>query len=482
MSRSPLLRLLWLLSALFIVYGTTIPFDFVADRQLAIEKLSLVTLNPLVSPDTGRRISVPDVVQNLLLFVPFGILGMAVLGPRLSWALRLVLLAGLAAALSTFVEALQLFTADRTSSLSDVVANTAGALAGGVAGVTTVDVFRRAVRILRELGVAEPPAFYPTMVAVMVVCIAAWEPFDVTLDVGSIWWKLKALGGDPWQSGVPGDEAVQVLRYAWCALLMSAWLTQMDVRASLSRAVIACSLVGIALEGSQLLIGARMPSLESALVNVAGALAGGLLWIVVPRIRSPQLWVPLLAAAIWLGAAMQLLSPFSVSPEYKAFLWMPFLGQYANTTTETLSHTFELVLLYFPLGFALPWVTTRARLYPAAMLLAAAMAFPLEYFQGWIVGRFPDVTGVMLAMLGALAGAWTGGAGWTRFRAAIARRDKLSSQRLVWPPILDEPTGRQKPGQFVGDQLVGTRCHMTDIAEVQPFRSNGGLERLEGLD
>jgi VanZ family protein len=54
------------------------------------------------------------------------------------------------------------------------------------------------------------------------------------------------------------------------------------------------------------------------------------------------------------------------------------------------------------------------------MLLAAAMAMPIEYFQGWIVGRYPDVTGVLLAMLGAAAGAWAGGAGWLRFRAMIA--------------------------------------------------------------
>jgi VanZ family protein len=131
---------------------------------------------------------------------------------------------------------------------------------------------------------------------------------------------------------------------------------------------------------------------------------------------------------------MQLLSPFSVSPEYRPFVWVPFLGQYANTTTETLSHTFELVLLYFPLGFVLaasrvqpgfhPGIPAYAapppRVYAAAMLLAAAMAMPIEYFQGWIVGRYPDVTGVLLAMLGAAAGAWAGGAGWLRFRAMIA--------------------------------------------------------------
>jgi VanZ family protein len=33
----------------------------------------------------------------------------------------------------------------------------------------------------------------------------------------------------------------------------------------------------------------------------------------------------------------------------------------------------------------------------------------LEYFQGWIVGRFPDVTDVAMMLLGALTGAWAAG-------------------------------------------------------------------------
>ena len=66
-------------------------------------------------------------VQNVLLFVPFGAFGALALANR--WrvltATAVVTLLGLA--LSTFVEALQLFTFDRTSSLNDVAKNTAGA-------------------------------------------------------------------------------------------------------------------------------------------------------------------------------------------------------------------------------------------------------------------------------------------------------------------------------------------------------------------
>src|SRR6476660_3968514 len=67
--------LLWLGLSVFIVYGSTVPFRFTADTALASTKLSRVPLSPWISPETGRRVSVPDVFQNLVLFLPFGALG-----------------------------------------------------------------------------------------------------------------------------------------------------------------------------------------------------------------------------------------------------------------------------------------------------------------------------------------------------------------------------------------------------------------------
>ncbi|MEO8070466.1 MAG: hypothetical protein ABI652_03620, partial [Acidobacteriota bacterium] len=72
-SRTP--TWLWGLSVLFVVYSTTIPFHFVFDIPLALQKLSSVRLNPLISSATSRRVSTPDAVQNVLLFIPFGVFG-----------------------------------------------------------------------------------------------------------------------------------------------------------------------------------------------------------------------------------------------------------------------------------------------------------------------------------------------------------------------------------------------------------------------
>lgn len=80
-------------------------------------------------------VSIPDVAQNVLVYVAFGVLGVLSIGdayPR-HW-LRLVMrITGFAILFSTSNEVLQLYTIDRIASLTDVVSAAIGAFAGGVA-------------------------------------------------------------------------------------------------------------------------------------------------------------------------------------------------------------------------------------------------------------------------------------------------------------------------------------------------------------
>lgn len=80
-------------------------------------------------------ISIPDLVINVLLYVPFGALGAIATrdGYRRHW-LRLVMRLSLLAVLfSAANEALQLYTIDRVASLTDIVSAAIGAFAGAAA-------------------------------------------------------------------------------------------------------------------------------------------------------------------------------------------------------------------------------------------------------------------------------------------------------------------------------------------------------------
>jgi VanZ family protein len=100
-----------------------------------------------------------------------------------------------------------------------------------------------------------------------------------------------------------------------------------------------------------------------------------------------------------------MLSPFQFSSTYHSFGWFPFHGYYVRTTFEALSHVIEQLVLYFPLGFLVAYPgRPTAGLARRALVATLAIAGPIEYLQGWVDGRYPDVTDVGIALLGAALG------------------------------------------------------------------------------
>lgn len=402
-------RALWLLYAAFIIYGGTIPFHFVGSHEAVRAKLHALPLNPFVSPDTGRRLSVPDSVQNILLFMPFGALGMAPLGNRR--VLRLFAVTILGFLLSTTVEALQLLTADRVSSVADILTNTIGTVFGAVAVWTLSDLLRAArVRLHHEgLVVAE---LRPLAIAAAVIAVAYWQPFDVTLDVSSVAGKVHEFQHDPLQFTGLRDEGTSLMLSVFLATTLASYLSVLGERRPAVTAAALGSVFVCALESSQILITSRMPALWDAGVGVVGVLLGVFIWSASTLIVWPRLWLAVVVATTAASAALQMLSPFTLTTTYHSMGWFPFWGYYSHTTFESLSHVFELVLLYVPLGFFVGRSGLKNwQAVALAVFLALIVAGPVEYLQGWVVGRYPDITDIGIS----LAGAWLGAA------AAVSR-------------------------------------------------------------
>jgi len=390
--------------SLFIVYGATIPFHFTSDFGAVREHLQRVTYNPFLSPATGRRVSIPDVIQNVLLFVPFGVLGM--LGSRVQGAIRRITwVTLLGAALSTLVEVVQLFTTDRVTAVSDVVTNTAGTFLAALAANAVDRAGRRLVEAAKRAGLTQNDAFFPLLAATLLVAVAAWEPFDVTLELGTVASKIHALRQDVWQAGVLTDEGIAIVHYALFGLATCLWLQAVGRRGVARWAAAIGVTTAVGLEGAQVVITSRMPGLEDAAVRAAGALTGVAFWPLTRAYPARGFWLAVLVAGVAAGAAMQQLSPFEIAPAYRPFGLMPFFSDYAHTTFETLSHVFELVLLYAPLGFVwrrLQGPSGRALGWSLAVTLLIAV--PVEYLQGWVVGRYPDLTDIAVSA----AGDWLG--------------------------------------------------------------------------
>ena len=238
-TKFPIINIFWGLFTFFIVYGALIPFNFTISRELIQLNVSNIVWLPFVDND-GTRASIPDMVQNILFFAPFGFLGFCAL--RQSSSRRLLSVLGLGVLLSLSVEMLQLYTMQRTTSMTDLVTNAIGALGGAIGAFVLLPVI---VRLM------EAPAFhdqianryvYSLIIALIIVTLGALEPFDVTLDVGSIWSKAKAIYRDPIQFDlILRDEGIVGFRFFLFAYVCVGWFRESRHRfATVSGIVLSC--------------------------------------------------------------------------------------------------------------------------------------------------------------------------------------------------------------------------------------------------
>ena len=266
-------HVVWAFTAVIILLLTAAPFHFDTSRNSVLAHLSRVRLNPLISPDTGRRISIPDFVQNLLLFVPFGAAAV--------WALdghrpvrHVVSVELLASALSVGAESIQLLTTDRISSLADVVANTEGALTGALMAMLLRQRQSAELIELAKTSFVAVPTYYPTLASGLLVCVASWKPFDFTLDVGVVTGHLKAARAALWQLSFSIEQIVAFVPFLLFGFMLTQWLRELRVRFPVVVGIVAVITAGIGLEASQIFIESRLPSTAGALANAAGGVAG----------------------------------------------------------------------------------------------------------------------------------------------------------------------------------------------------------------
>lgn len=418
---------LWLaiLSAAFIVYGTTIPFRFFPNRRLILARWHRLTFNPLFPNVSGKPIAIADAAQNILLFVPFGIFAAGALDRAHSPRRRLLVVVAAGAALSIAVESLQLLGLGRTSSFADVVTNTCGTAIGALASTSVLDALARFIRRLKLQGVLDAPTCFPLLVGVLLVCLAAWEPFNVTLETGSAWRKLMALARNPWRMDASVNQGVQLLRFLVLTVLTASWLRDLGTRQTTRVAVSACALVAVALELPQILIESRMPGLADVSVEAAGVAAGGLFLLAMRQLPSLEVWFVPLVASTWFVTLMPALTP-RPSPPFQPF-WVMSFGYPPFFGFRAWRHALEVVLLLFPLGFALPWVIRRTSgIYLGAIAVAVVFEGSLVMLIRWARTGNPTALDVVVAVLAALGGAWMGRQGRIWFLASIEALEPYS--------------------------------------------------------
>lgn len=410
-------RLLWALFSLFVVYGTTFPFSFHVDPgfwQSALGRINWLVLggrpgNPIIS----------DIVQNILLFIPFGFLGYFSLVYKSSLPKKLAIVAS-GAALSASVEILQMFSPLRYPALSDVVFNTAGTAVGLVFALMlkkSVVGFKSHPEARRFL---DSESSFPAFIFLALAVLGSWVPFDFSLDVGTVWGHLKFWLEDPIRLGNPDDDMMNFIRFLLATLFLCRMAREVGLRRPALWGTALMAIAAVGLEASQVFVQSRGPGTQDAVVAVSGALAGGIAFFFPGFHHRPLVWSLAGSLAVFLSAAMRALSPYRFTDRYSGFTWAFFQSHFEGSTFAAISDFAESAMLFFPLGFLLAYFLPRIRPTAFSALLAGGMALLVEAVQGFIPGRYSDATDVLGAVLGALAGSLALRRGWPAFREYMA--------------------------------------------------------------
>jgi VanZ family protein len=414
-----LLRWLLLFYCLFIIYGSFIPFRFNLDPEFIKYRLSRF----LAYDHVLRRFSIPDAFSNIVLFVPFGFLWV---GGMLSeqWSRRLwrvvPALGVLGLAFGLVIESAQMLFPNRIASLLDAVCNGLGSAMGAAAACLLFRaLYGKLGSIFLQL-LRERPSVILLALLLLAAVGDAYYPFDVTLDVSTVWNNFKRIHWVPFAGGHRYwlDLFVdKTLVFAAIAYLGLRSLPQ--ARCSNSRVVagIACSAFVLLVEGAKLFFVGPVPNAENAIFSAAGALCGVLF---IPRLATTalarrhgrQVLMVLLLSVI----AYSELSPFDwiQSPDQipmriSKIEWLPFASYYYAEPQSVLFDLAKKIFLWTPLGLLIAAGHHNRSSKRTHGLTAAAAGLILgsvfEVAQLGLGSRTPSITDILLFSVTAWAGA-----------------------------------------------------------------------------
>jgi glycopeptide antibiotics resistance protein len=400
----------------FIVYATTLPFDFSGSLERAATRLRAIAQHPL------RGGSWRDVWANVLLFIPWGFLICVHAGRR---GLRFLTIMSLAlfsgACLSGAVELLQLFSPRRHTSFVDVVTNTFGSVVGALAAwPVTQWIWPVLIVRLRQLVVWRPLESCSLCVAAGMV-LAAASPFSPRLSPGELRQAFQAArfipfgpalnGAAPARSVGPTLQELLTWVLAGGLFALSAKEADQRGRTAVQTAMTAAAGLSLVIEVIHLAVRGRDADLSSVVLALVGSGAGAA--AAVSRFADQPRRAITPALFIW-GVAVLLSSwdPLTFrwpGPPYWHPEWLvPFWSYFRSRSLADLGDVTVQALRFAPLGALLAARSWRQTLLQV-VIFAFVLALCFETGQAFLPRRTADMSDVLTAAAGAAAG-------WALFR------------------------------------------------------------------
>jgi glycopeptide antibiotics resistance protein len=353
----------------------------------------------------------PDVASNIALFFPFGLLLASVLFARLPVYIifSISLLSGVF--LSCFLETLQLFAVSRVTSLSDVINNGVGSLAG----TAVAYLYHRYLSGYVEtavLNTLKRPILEVYAVFVFAgILFFALSPFDVSIDIGDLKNAVKHFLRYPYPI-VPWKYMKSSINNFLLFFLAGAFLHaaffayRRRLRGSLYSFVV-CFFFAVTVEILQLVIVSRSTSISNVFFAVLGASGGitvSLIYITNRRIilRANRVFLAVYAVYILFNTLFPFRIDWSLSSGVSVYTFIPFSMYFIRINIFSLSDLLTQIITFIPLGIC--GIFNKSRKKSMAFLTGLILGTILELSQVFIATRYCDSTDAILAGAGALAG------------------------------------------------------------------------------
>jgi VanZ family protein len=362
------------LSALLVLYGALFPFHF----EISNVAWSSFRLVPFWDAARGRIHSLPDMLSNILLTVPFGFFGFIVFGkPKKIQSAIKWFFAGLC--LGLLAELIQLSIPSRMSDITDALNNGIGTLIGAVfaslCGAQIIDLLSGSMLDRKHTYL---------LLLIGITAAGTLLPFDFGLDVSHVESAVKQLWNNPWRSGIPiQDEWIQMAEFIMIGAI--AGLIRKP------RVVFLALTLPFILKLVQFLVESHAPSGRGIVMNFVGAAGGLIAARLAPALVRARVGFALMNLAI----TAQGLSPYRLGVRSR-FEWIPLVEYYHQTTGAALYDALTGVLTYGLL----------VALWPkkSSILWAIALASGIEVTQMFVVGRYAGTTDIVIAGIGAFIG------------------------------------------------------------------------------
>lgn len=367
-----MLTFLWLASLAVVVLLSIWPFNF--DFSVVDGEAWTALAN-----SWGWHTSRGDILGNVVLFIPVGVLGMFALR-KVPFLNRMLLVVGISFVVAAGVQVLQVAIPDRSATMVDVTWNMVGLLPGLALVVIPWQ------PIVAKLRLPTDVYLLPLMIVGVWVAYRL-APYLPSVDFQLIKDNLKPLLVTP--SFNPVDIFSNMAAWLAVAFLLKAADREqrLDRYVPLLMAGVFSAEVIIAQGG-----GVSMP-------NILGAALALVVWFGGLR-RFPK---AAHALSIIMVAALVLdgLSPFAFAGPARSFGWMPFSGLLGGSMALNVFAIVEKTFFFAAASFAL-WQAVGKWTWAAGII--APVVLLVEVLQTFQPGRSAEITDPLLVVLACAAG------------------------------------------------------------------------------